>query len=167
MNDSDYDYYYGRILGDIVSAIAGGAEIGTGIGTVISSFLVGGAVTIGSGGTLTVTGVGVLSAGTAEWTVLIGVGVNTVTVASAGFYNDYNKLIELGKTEYKKTISGSSKKKATDVPSWAKGHAPFKGESGKDFAKRLCDEKFGVGNYPTGPKSDYNKIKKWGDRNFK
>lgn len=40
-------------------------------------------------------------------------------------------------------------------------------ESGSDFAKRLCDEHFGKGNYKTGPGSDYSKIKKWGDRGFK
>jgi RHS protein len=38
------------------------------------------------------------------------------------------------------------------------------GESGKDFAKRVCDEKFGPGNYPTGQTSDYNRIKKRVDR---
>ena len=69
--------------------------------------------------------------------------------------------------EYKKPVSGESGKEATtDVPSWAKGKRPYKGESGKDFAKRLMDEKYGKGNYKTGPNSEYNKIKKWGDRGF-
>lgn len=67
---------------------------------------------------------------------------------------------------YKRPVSGSGKEKATDVPTWAKGNRPKKNESGKDFAKRLCDERFGKGNYNTGPKSDFNKIKKWGDRGF-
>lgn len=57
--------------------------------------------------------------------------------------------------------------RATDVPKWAKGNKPNPGESGKDFSKRLMDEKYGEGNYNTGPGSEYNKIKKWGDRNFK
>lgn len=48
----------------------------------------------------------------------------------------------------------------------AKGNRPYKGESGKEFAKRLMDEKYGVGNYKTGPSSEYNKIRKWGDRGF-
>ena len=60
----------------------------------------------------------------------------------------------------------SGKEKANDVPSWAKGNSPYPGESGKDFAKRLMDEKYGEGNYDTGPGSEYNKIKKWGDRGF-
>ena len=68
--------------------------------------------------------------------------------------------------EYKKPKSGSGKEKATDVPSWAKGNRPYKNESGKDFAKRLCDEYFGEGNYSTKGQSDYSKLKKWGDRAF-
>lgn len=68
---------------------------------------------------------------------------------------------------YKKPISGTGKEKATDVPTWAKGNRPKIGESGKQFAKRLCDEHFGKGNYKVGPNSDFNKIKKWGDRAFK
>lgn len=55
---------------------------------------------------------------------------------------------------------------ATDAPSWAKGEVPFAGESGKDFARRLLDEKYGRGNYDTGPSSEYNKIKKLADRHF-
>ena len=53
------------------------------------------------------------------------------------------------------------------MPSWAKGNKPYTTENGKEFAKRLCDKKYGPGNYDKGPKSDFNKIKKWGDRGFK
>jgi hypothetical protein len=55
---------------------------------------------------------------------------------------------------------------AKDVPSWAKGERPNTGESGKDFADRLLGEKYGEGNYPTGPGSEHSKIQKWGDRSF-
>ena len=61
---------------------------------------------------------------------------------------------------YAKPSKKSGKERATDIPSWAKGEKPLDGESGKDFAKRLCDEKFGPGNYNTGPGSDYSKLKK-------
>ena len=72
------------------------------------------------------------------------------------------------KDEYKHPVSGKSGKEAADdVPSWAKGKRPKKGESGKEFAKRLLDEKYGKGNYTTGHGSEYNKIRKWGDRGFK
>ena len=55
---------------------------------------------------------------------------------------------------------------ATDVPSWARGERPFVGEDGKAFAKRLLDQKYGPGNYDTGPSSEFSKIQKFGDRGF-
>lgn len=58
----------------------------------------------------------------------------------------------------------SDKERATDVPSWVKGMSPKPGQSGKDFAKEVCDEKYGTDNYNTGPGSEFNKIKKWIDR---
>lgn len=68
---------------------------------------------------------------------------------------------------YKKTKPGlSSKEAADDVPSWAEGQRPLTSESGGQFAERLLDEKYGKGCYPTGPGSEYSKIRKWGDRAF-
>jgi hypothetical protein len=68
---------------------------------------------------------------------------------------------------YKKAKTGlSAKEAAKDVPSWAKGQRPLTTENGRQFAERLLDEKYGRGNYPTGPGSEFNKIKKWGDRAF-
>ncbi len=68
---------------------------------------------------------------------------------------------------YKKPKAGQSGKEgATDAPSWAKGERPFSGEPGKRFAERLLDGKYGRGNYPKGPGSEFNKIQKWGDRAF-
>lgn len=62
----------------------------------------------------------------------------------------------------KKKKSGlSGKEAATDMPSWAEGERPRTTENGGDFAKRLFDDKYGPGNYPTGPGSEFNKIKKW------
>ncbi|MWK59987.1 RHS repeat protein, partial [Pseudomonas otitidis] len=60
----------------------------------------------------------------------------------------------------------SGKAGAKDIPSWARGERPYKGEPGKDFAKRLMDKKYGEGNWSDGPGSEYNQIKKWGDRSF-
>ncbi|MBV6419585.1 MAG: hypothetical protein DAHOPDDO_00808 [Ignavibacteriaceae bacterium] len=61
----------------------------------------------------------------------------------------------------------SGKEKGSDIPSWAEGTKPLPGESGKEYAKRLCDGKYGPGNYDTGPGSEYNKLKKYGDRSRK
>jgi len=60
----------------------------------------------------------------------------------------------------------SGREAATDIPSWAEGQKPFTTENGREFAKRLCDEKFGAGNYNTGPGSAFSKLKKYADRAF-
>ncbi|MBQ0366444.1 hypothetical protein J9238_07915, partial [Providencia rettgeri] len=60
----------------------------------------------------------------------------------------------------------SGKEGAKDVPSWAKGEKPLVGENGNKFAERLLDAKYGKGNYSKGAKSEFNQIKKWGDRAF-
>ena len=67
-------------------------------------------------------------------------------------------------TNFAKETRQSGKEKASDIPSWSKGQKPGEGESGKDFAKRLLDKKYGPDNYPKGPKSEFNKLKKYGDR---
>ena len=61
----------------------------------------------------------------------------------------------------------SGKEKANDRPSWAKGERPEPGESGKDFAKRVLDRRYGKDRYKKGPNSEYNQLKKWGDRGGK
>ena len=63
-----------------------------------------------------------------------------------------------------KKTKRSDKERATDIPSWTEGEKPLPGESGKDFATRVLDQKYGKGNYPKGPGSEYSKIKKFIDR---
>lgn len=60
----------------------------------------------------------------------------------------------------------SGKEGAKDVPSWVKGERPNVSESGRDFAKRVLDKKYGAGNYSTKSNTEFSKIKKWGDRAF-
>jgi len=68
---------------------------------------------------------------------------------------------------YKNSKAGlSGKDGAKDIPSWAEGERPLLTENGREFAERLLDGKYGRGNYPTGPGSEFSKIKKWGDRAF-
>lgn len=83
---------------------------------------------------------------------------------------DTNKML----APAKKPFSGKTGKEASkEVPSWVKekGEAPNVDEDGKTFAKLVLDEHHGKGKWnnskkDTGPTSDYNKIKKWGDRGF-
>ena len=50
----------------------------------------------------------------------------------------------------------SGKESADDVPSWVEGMQPLSSENGRDFAKRLLDDKYGDGNYPTGPGTEFS-----------
>jgi RHS repeat-associated protein len=51
------------------------------------------------------------------------------------------------------------------VPSWVpRDIYVLPGESGNDVAKRLLDDRYGPGNWPTGPATEHNRIKKWADR---
>lgn len=73
--------------------------------------------------------------------------------------------------EYKTFASHKSAKEAAkDAPSWVKqgGFRPCKNpnESGNQFAKRVLDTKYGVGKWKTGPATEHNQIKKYGDRAF-
>ncbi len=82
-------------------------------------------------------------------------------------YEGYQHIQNNNNTDYKRPKSGiSGKEGAKDIPSWAEGERPFTNENGNDFAKRLLDDKYGYDNYRKGPDSEFNKIKKWGDRSF-
>ncbi|MGV8040649.1 MAG: RHS repeat-associated core domain-containing protein [Thermoanaerobaculaceae bacterium] len=71
-----------------------------------------------------------------------------------------------GGSEKKPKPRVGGKEGAKDIPSWAKGQRPRAGESGKEFARRLLDEKYGPGNWRKGPGSEYSKLQKYGDRAF-
>jgi hypothetical protein len=55
---------------------------------------------------------------------------------------------------------------AKNIPSWARGSRPYIGENGRDFAKRLMDEKYGPGKWRPA-ESEYRQLQKYGDRNFR
>ena len=74
--------------------------------------------------------------------------------------------------QYRTELSGkrrAARPGSTDVPSWVKngGYTPQPGESGKDFANRALNDRYGEGNWQgTGPGSEHSQIKKYGDRHF-
>jgi len=91
------------------------------------------------------------------------VGLSAGALTFGRWVRETSTAAEVGRTTEwfaKKT----GKERASDIPSWAKGQRPMPGESGREFADRLCDERYGPGNYPTGPTSDHSKLKKFGDR---
>lgn len=100
-----------------------------------------------------------------EWSALTAGSLSL----SASDHSSGSGEVEEGESgvEYKKPVSGKpGKEAAKDVPSWAKGNKSYKNESGNELATRLMDEKYGKGNYPKGPGTEYNKIRRWGDRGF-
>jgi hypothetical protein len=74
-----------------------------------------------------------------------------------------------GSRRYKEKISvwRAGGKAKDNIPSWAKGEKPYVGESGKIFAKRLLDRKYGTNNYKKGANSEYSKMQKYADTHFK
>ncbi len=60
----------------------------------------------------------------------------------------------------------TGKEGAKDIPSWAQGQRPLTNENGEAYAKRLLDQKYGSREHERGPNSEFNKLKKFGDRNF-
>ena len=106
--------------------------------------------------------------------------LETFTAASVEVYNieveDWNTYYVSGLDvlvhnkaagPFKKPTSGSGKERASDIPSWAEGQRPYVGESGKAFAKRLLDERYGPGKYDSKKSREYNQLRKHGDRGFK
>jgi hypothetical protein len=62
----------------------------------------------------------------------------------------------------------SGKEAASDVPSWARGIPRQVGETPNDYAKRLMDGRYGPGNWKrTGSNTEFNRIKKFGERAFR
>ena len=60
----------------------------------------------------------------------------------------------------------SKKERATDIPSWAHGSRPKKGESGNEYAIRKMNEHYGKGKWTRKGKQgkEYSELRKWGDR---
>jgi len=66
---------------------------------------------------------------------------------------------------FSKKSKQSAKERAKDAPSWLadvmNALPPHWGEKAKDYDKRLLDQKYGKGNWKTGPNTEYNKIVKY------
>lgn len=138
-------YQFGQLVGDGGAMVFGYIEINAGMGGELGGLA------------FDVTGVG-LAVGVpvhvASGAVIVH-GAGTTATAATHFMSGL------------KRTSGSGKQRATDIPSWAQGQQPKPGENGRAFAKRLMDERYGPGNYKTGPGSEFNKLQKYGDRAFK
>ena len=180
--EDEFDFYLGRVVGDILAGMASIGEFVSGLNAILTAIASGTITTVASGGTLSVVGVSICVAEVTAGAAIVVDGTVDLTRSVDSFSSDYDKLngayreskMHTTSDYYKPDVhqyrkpssSKSAKEAAKDVPSWAKGNAPYVGENGKQFAKRLMDERYGVGNYDQGVGSEYNKIKKWGDRGF-
>jgi len=84
----EYDYYTGRVVGDVLSMYYGTIITIKGVSQIVGSIAAGAGVTVGSGGTLVVAGVAISVAGVAG--ALAGAGV--VTIAAKNFGGNLSKL---------------------------------------------------------------------------
>lgn len=76
-------------------------------------------------------------------------------------------IVPEGEPEFQEPIPRlTGKEGAKDIPSWARGQRPYVGENGRDFAKRLMDEKYGPGKWDRN-EQEYKQLHKHGDRNFR
>ncbi|MDM8527068.1 hypothetical protein QUF58_02545 [Anaerolineales bacterium HSG24] len=97
--------------------------------------------------------------------LLLGI---TYVVVNIAVHYESSPPVMMIEGEYKQPREGATGKEgATDIPSWAEGEQPFVEESGRDFARRVLDKKYGPKNHPTGPGSEFSKLKKYADRHFK
>ena len=155
------------------TCLAGSAGIGTLVGGMAGGIIggAGGGASGAFGGTMAAPGVGTIPGGLAGGAAGFGYGTALGALAGGTFGRALGTVACMGGGPggggHKSPKPGvSGKEGAKDVPSWAKGQRPRVGESGRDFAKRLLDDKYGPGNYDKCPGSEFNRIQKWGDRAF-
>jgi hypothetical protein len=67
---------------------------------------------------------------------------------------------ELDSVSWKSGFTPNDTMHGPDVPHWARRRLPMRGESGRTYATRVCDERFGPGVYRRGPGSEYDELKK-------
>jgi RHS repeat-associated protein len=107
--ESDYDYFLGRVAGDIVAMASGeGASI-WGILEMGGSIIGGGAVTIGSGGTLTIGGVVIVAEGVAIGAATTAAGVGIMAMAARNFGSDWDDFEGASRGRKGETFRGGSK----------------------------------------------------------
>jgi hypothetical protein len=142
MVDSDA-FQHGRDFGDAVLTFLTGALL-----------ILGGIAILGGGAALSFAEI-VTTAGVSIPVVIVQDGV-LVTVAVG--------LIADGLLMMSKASKQSGKERGSDIPSWAKGSKMNPGETPAQAADQVMRQRYPDGNYPTGPGSEYNKIKKFFER---
>ncbi len=89
---SDYDYYLGRAIGDLLSIAASGAISTKGVIDILSSIVAGGTVSVSSAGVLTAGGVSIAVSGVAVGVAEITYGQIVYSVSSGNYKDNIDKL---------------------------------------------------------------------------
>ena len=73
----------------------------------------------------------------------------------------YSKSKSKSNTKNKGESKKSKKERSTNAPEWSKYKKQKKGESKKQYATRILNEKYGKGNWRKGSESEYSRIIKY------
>ena len=114
---NELHYYGSRIVGDVISMIHGFSQFCKAVTKIVGSLIGGGAITVGSGGALSVGCVTVAIAGVTAGAVEVTYGGTVITKSASNFGNDVKRFTEL-----------SAKSKSS---------GPLKGKVADDAAKNL------------------------------
>ena len=87
--DSNEDYYLGRMIGDVLCMAISAGEGAWGIMEILGSVVAGGAVTVGSGGTLTAGGITISVIGVTAGAVAVSGAISTTYKATQNFSDDF------------------------------------------------------------------------------
>mgnify|MGYP004529609567 CR=1 FL=1 len=107
--ESKYDFYEGKLVGDVISTVVGIKSTVDGVKTIIGSIGGGAAITVGSGGTAAVAGVAVSVGGVAVGTAEIGYGCLVLSRAINNYSDDLRNFENQKKTVKPEDIVFSDK----------------------------------------------------------
>ena len=89
------------------------------------------------------------------------IGYTVVTVTGAQLVATGAVAAGIGISMFAKQSKRSGKEMSSDKPSWVNSNMVDHNKSAQQNATDILNEKYGVGNWESGPKSEYNKIVKW------
>jgi RHS repeat-associated protein len=133
----------------VVIVVASG---GLGAGPLAAAFAAGGSTSIGA----TLTGVAAANVACDVAAGIAAAGISAVAGSVIG-----------SNINYAKQSKSSGKSDATNAPSWAKYNSPNSGETPQAFARRILNDKYGIGKWDKGASSEFNQIVKWAARHLK
>ena len=141
----------GETIGSVVLGVISGALIGAAIGSGLGAGIGGSIIGGGAAGAVIS---GNVFAGAAVASVGLSVVAGSSIIAGYG-------VAQLGNYLFSRPSRLSRKERSTDKPSWVNKGMIDKSLSAQQNATNILNNKYGVGNWKTGPSSEFSKIIKW------